>query len=76
MMNKPSGRDAVLLSTILIGVASVVGLSQWIDSHRPATPATVEDERLYLTGTTVRRVSLGFNGLAAVLDAFASVCRR
>jgi hypothetical protein len=65
MMNKPSGRDGVLLSIILIGVASVVGLSQWLDSHRPANNATVEEEQLYLTGTTVRRVCLGFNGLAA-----------
>lgn len=65
MMNKPSGRDSILLSTILIGVASVVGLSQWLDSHRPANNATVVDEQLYLTGTTVRRVCLGFNGLAA-----------
>ncbi|MBA2703053.1 MAG: hypothetical protein H0U60_04280 [Blastocatellia bacterium] len=65
MMNKLSGRDGVLLSIILIGVASVVGLSQWLDSHRPANSATVEDEQLYLTGTTVRRVCLGFNGLAA-----------
>jgi hypothetical protein len=65
MMNKPSGRDGVLLSIVLIGVASVVGLSQWLDSHRPANSAAVEEEQLYLTGTMVRRVSLGFNGLAA-----------
>jgi tetratricopeptide (TPR) repeat protein len=64
-MNKPSGRDGVLLSIVLIGVASVVGLSQWLDSHRPANSAAVEEEQLYLTGTMVRRVSLGFNGLAA-----------
>src|SRR6266404_4589883 len=65
MMNKPSGGDVVLLSIILIGLASVVGLSQWIDSHRPPTDAAVEEEQLYLQGTTVRRMSLGFNGLAA-----------
>jgi tetratricopeptide (TPR) repeat protein len=64
-MNKPSGRDVVLLSIILIGLACVVGLSQWIDSHRPPTNAVVEEEQLYLQGTTVRRISLGFNGLAA-----------
>lgn len=65
MMNKPSGRNAVLLLVILIGVVSVVGLSQWLDSHRPASPAAVEDERLYLSGPTVKRVCLAFNGLAA-----------
>ena len=65
MMSKPSGRDGVLLSIILIGLASVVCLSRWIDSHRTPTNATVEEEQLYLNGTTVRRLSLGFNGLAA-----------
>lgn len=64
MMTKSSGRDGVLLSIVLIGVASVVGLTQWLDAHRPANSA-VEEEQLYLTGTTVRRVCLGFNGLAA-----------
>jgi tetratricopeptide (TPR) repeat protein len=65
MMNKPSERDGVLLALILLGVASVVGLSQWLDSHRPANSSAVEDEQLYLTGTMVKRVCLGFNGLAA-----------
>jgi tetratricopeptide (TPR) repeat protein len=65
MMKKPSGRDGILLSIIVIGLASVVGLSRWIDSHRPTTNATDDEEQLYLTGTTVRRISLGFNGLAA-----------
>jgi hypothetical protein len=65
MMSKPSGRDGVLLSIIVIGLASVVCISRWIDSHRTPTNATVEEEQLYLNGTTVRRLSLGFNGLAA-----------
>lgn len=65
MMNKHSVRDGALLSLILIGVASVIGLSQWLDSHRPVNSAAVQEEQLYLSGTMVRRVSLGFNGLAA-----------
>ena len=65
MMNKPSGRDVVLLSIILIGLTCLVGLSHWIDSHRQPTDAALEEEQLYLQGTTVRRISLGFNGLAA-----------
>ena len=65
MMNKPSRRDGVLLLIILGGLLSVVGLSQWIDSHKPPTNSGVEEEQLYLTGATVKRVSLGFNGLAA-----------
>ena len=66
MRNKlSSGRDAILVSILFIGLAAVVGLSRWIDSHRPPTNVAVAEEQLYLNGTTVRRISLGFNGLAA-----------
>ena len=65
MRNKLSGRDGLLLSIILIGLASAVGLSRWIDAHRPPINPTVEEEQLYLNGTTAKRISLGFNGLAA-----------
>lgn len=51
--------------TVLVGLASVVGLSRCIDGHRPAVNASVEEESLYLSAATVRRLSLGFNGLAA-----------
>ena len=54
-----------MLFVILVGLASVVGLSRWIDAHQTPGNVTVEEEQLYLNGTTVRRVSLGFNGLAA-----------
>ncbi len=57
--------DGVLLLMVLVGLATVVGLSRWIDAHRPPADASVEEEQLYVTGNTVRRVSLGFNGLAA-----------
>lgn len=60
-----SKRDGVLLLTILIGLASVVGLSRWLDAHRPPADAKVQEEQLYLNGATARRISLGFNGLAA-----------
>lgn len=57
--------DGVLLLTVLLGLASVVGLSLWIDSRRSPVDASIEEEKLYLTGHTVKRVSLGFNGLTA-----------
>jgi tetratricopeptide (TPR) repeat protein len=57
--------DGALLLTVLVGLASVVGLSRWIDGHRPTVNASVEEENLYLNAATVKRVSLGFNGLAA-----------
>jgi hypothetical protein len=65
MMNKASSRDGVLLLLVFIGLASVVGLSRLIDSRRPPTDSKIEEEQLYINGTTVRRISLGFNGLAA-----------
>ena len=57
--------DGLLLLTLLIGLASVVGLSRWLDSHRPPTDSKMDEEQLYLTGTMAKRISLGFNGLAA-----------
>ena len=49
----------------MVGMVSVVSLARWIDSHRPATDPGAEAEQLYLAGNTVRRLSLGFNGLVA-----------
>jgi tetratricopeptide (TPR) repeat protein len=57
--------DRMLTLTVLIGLASIVGLSHWIDAHRPPVDASIEEEKLYLTGTALRRASLSFNGLAA-----------
>jgi tetratricopeptide (TPR) repeat protein len=59
------GRDATLMLTVLLGLASVVAVSRWIDAHRPATSHSIEEEELYLNASTVKRLSLGFNGLAA-----------
>lgn len=57
--------DGALLLTVLLGLASVIGLARLIDSQRPVLNPAIEDEQLYLNGATVKRVSLGFNGLAA-----------
>jgi len=65
MNHKASMRDGVLLLTLLIGLASVVGLSHWLDSHRPPTDTKIDEEQLYLTGAMAKRISLGFNGLGA-----------
>ena len=58
--------------TITLGLVVVVGLAcamlllRWIDTLRPPVdPNVVVDESLYLDGKTARRISLGFNGLAA-----------
>jgi len=60
-----STRDGALVLTLLIGLAGVVGLSRWLDSHRPLEDTKIDEEQLYLNGATARRISLGFNGLAA-----------
>jgi len=64
-MNKRSSREGVLLLVVFIGLASIVGLSRVIDSRRPSIDAKTEEEQLYISGKTVKRISLGFNGLAA-----------
>jgi len=65
MMNKWSSRETLLLLVVFIGLASIVGLSRVIDSRRPPIDAKIEEEQLYVNGKTVKRISLGFNGLAA-----------
>lgn len=57
--------DGLLLLTIVIGLAGVVGVSRWIDSQRHVSNAKIEEDHLYLNGATVKRASLGFNGLVA-----------
>src|SRR5882672_6727852 len=65
MTNKWSSRDGAVLLAVLFGLAIVVGLSRQIDYSRQPVDPTMEEEQLYLTSTTAKRVSLGFNGLAA-----------
>jgi len=58
-------RDGALLLTVLLGLASVVGLSRLMEWNRPSTNESIEQEKLYVTANTVKRASLGFNGLVA-----------
>jgi tetratricopeptide (TPR) repeat protein len=55
----------MLVLAILFGLASVFALSRWIDARRPPPDPSIEEESLYVTGNTARRMSLGFNGLMA-----------
>lgn len=54
-----------LVMLLMAGLGAVVLLSRWIDSQRPATGQAAQAEELYLSPNTVRRMSLGFNGLVA-----------
>jgi len=65
MMNEWTAQKGQLLFVVFVGLSTVVGLSRLMDSRRPAIDAQIEEEQLYVNGQTVKRISLGFNGLAA-----------
>jgi tetratricopeptide (TPR) repeat protein len=55
-----------LACVVVIGMIAAVMLSRFIDARRPAVDANATaDESLYLNAKTAKRISLGFNGLAA-----------
>lgn len=59
-------RRAMVIAVIIAGsMICTILLARWIDSRRPAPNLQLEEEGLYLAGHTLRRASLGFNGLAA-----------
>lgn len=58
-------RTFALVLIIIVGTISVVSMARWLDSHRHQSDPRFEEEKLYLTGQTVRRLSLSFNGLVA-----------
>ncbi|HET6978382.1 MAG TPA: hypothetical protein VFI24_18770 [Pyrinomonadaceae bacterium] len=59
------------LKTVTLGLIVVVGLVcvtllvRWTETLRPPVDQSVLDESLYLNDKTAKRISLGFNGLAA-----------
>jgi tetratricopeptide (TPR) repeat protein len=61
----PLRRALALGLLIIVGFAGVVSMAQWLDSHRPTPDPLLEEEKLYLAGQTVRRLTLSFNGLVA-----------
>ncbi|MGH9945367.1 MAG: hypothetical protein ACRD9R_23695 [Pyrinomonadaceae bacterium] len=60
-----SARDAALLCLIVLGLGSAAALVRWMDARRPAADVRQQAEELYVNARTVRRLSLGFNGLVA-----------
>ena len=58
-------QDLILIMMIVIGMTSVVLLSRLIDQRRPPVDHKLEQEKLYVTGKTAKRMALGFNGLVA-----------
>ena len=58
-------RDALLVLTIIVGLAAAALIARWSDAHRVDISAQFAEEQLYLGGSTAKRASLAFNGLAA-----------
>lgn len=58
-------QSALLALVIVLGLGSVVAMSRWIETHRPPVDAALEEEKLYVTGAPLKRLSLGFGGLVA-----------
>ncbi len=53
------------MATIVIGLAGFVAIARWLDNHRPKIDSEIQQESLYLTGKSLQRLSLSFNGLVA-----------
>jgi tetratricopeptide (TPR) repeat protein len=64
MMNDRTKTLALAL-VVVIGMTCAALLVRRIDTLRPPEDPNAIDESLYLDGKTARRISLGFNGLAA-----------
>src|SRR4051812_16655360 len=58
-------KNALLILVIIVGLAAIAFLSQTIDARRTAHNKQFDEEPLYLSGSTARRSSLAFNGLAS-----------
>lgn len=58
-------RDAALVAVVVAGLACAFFLTRWLDARRPARDEFASYEESYVSPETARRMSLGFNGLAA-----------
>jgi tetratricopeptide (TPR) repeat protein len=58
-------RTISLATVIVLGMLVTVALARFTDAQRPPADLSLDDENLYLNAKTAKRISLGFNGLAA-----------
>ena len=58
-------RDAALVAVVVAGLACAFVLTNWLDARRPAQDQFASYEDNYVSPETARRMSLGFNGIAA-----------
>jgi len=64
-MNYERQKSITLGLVVVVGMAFAALLVRWTDTLRPPVDPNLIDESLYLNDKTARRISLGFNGLAA-----------
>jgi tetratricopeptide (TPR) repeat protein len=64
-MNNERLKSVTLGLVIVVGMTCAALLVRWTDTLRPPVDPDLADEGLYLNDKTARRMSLGFNGLAA-----------
>lgn len=58
-------REAALIVILVAGLGVSASLSRWLDAHRTDHAKQFAESQLYLSGPAARRLTLGFNGLAA-----------
>ena len=58
-------RTVTLALVTVLGMIFTVTLARFTDARRPPANPNANDESLYLNAKTAKRISLGFNGLAA-----------
>jgi tetratricopeptide (TPR) repeat protein len=64
-MNNERFKSLTLGLVVVVGISFAALLVRWTNTLRPPVDPNTVDESLYLNDKTVRRISLGFNGLAA-----------
>src|SRR5689334_9826220 len=64
-MNSDRTKTIALAFVVVIGMTCAALLVRRLDTLRPPPDPNAIDESLYLNDKTARRISLGFNGLAA-----------
>lgn len=52
-------------AVVLCGIALAVGLSRWLETKRPPIDTKQEEEKLYVTGKTLNRASIGLGAVVA-----------
>ncbi|OLE51246.1 MAG: hypothetical protein AUG51_23730 [Acidobacteria bacterium 13_1_20CM_3_53_8] len=58
-------KTVALLMIIVLGLSCAAAVSRLIEARRPPIDVAQEEENLYVSGATAKRMSLGFDGLVA-----------